>query len=92
MSTSFGTYNSGDNALYCTVRSVNMSNNVSFCSFTERVKEIIDVLKDLNRGVYKRTMVSSRKEGDEAEVGKLVTSYVLLLFPQIIKTKCKLGQ
>ncbi|CAB3986666.1 ATP-binding cassette sub-family D member 3 [Paramuricea clavata] len=36
--------------------------------FTERVKEIIDVLKDLNRGVYKRTMVSSRKEGDEAEV------------------------
>jgi hypothetical protein len=69
-----------------------MSNNVSFCSFTERVKEIIDVLKDLNRGVYKRTMVSSRKEGDEAEVGKLVTSYVLLLFPQIIKTKCKLGQ
>ncbi|XP_028400018.1 ATP-binding cassette sub-family D member 3-like [Dendronephthya gigantea] len=36
--------------------------------FTERVKEIIDVLNDLNRGVYKRTMVSQRKEGDEAEV------------------------
>ncbi|XP_046846152.1 ATP-binding cassette sub-family D member 3-like [Xenia sp. Carnegie-2017] len=27
--------------------------------FTERVKEIIDVLKDLNEGIYKRTMVSS---------------------------------
>lgn len=42
-------------------------------SFTERVKEIIDVLKDLNQGVYKRTMVSSRIDfGDEAEVGKLL--------------------
>ena len=39
------------------------------CSFTERVKEIIDVLKDLNRGVYKRTMVSQKKEGEEADVG-----------------------
>ena len=43
-------------------------------SFTERVKEIIDVLKELNRGVYKRTMVSSRKDGDEAEEGKFAAN------------------
>ena len=45
---------------------------VVFCSFTERVKEIIDVLKELNRGVYKRTMVTSRKEDNEADQGKFV--------------------
>ena len=35
---------------------------VLYCSFTQRVTTLIGVLKDLNKGVYKRTMVSSKKD------------------------------
>lgn len=33
------------------------------CSFTARITELMQVLKDLNQGKYERTMVSQQERG-----------------------------
>ncbi|XP_031550502.1 ATP-binding cassette sub-family D member 3-like [Actinia tenebrosa] len=37
--------------------------------FTARVSELMDVLKDLNRGVYQRTLIESKRTDDDEKMG-----------------------
>ena len=42
-----------------------------FCRYTSRVSELMSVLKDLNKGKYQRTMVTtaSQSKGDNGNSG-----------------------
>lgn len=44
--------------------------------FTARVSELMDVLKDLNRGAYQRTLINSRRTAEDDEKRGMVVVYM----------------
>ena len=43
--------------------------SVAFFRYTSRVSDLMGVLKDLSKGKYQRTMVSSQSKGENAKQG-----------------------
>ena len=52
--------------------------------FTARVSELLAVLKDMEKGVYQRTMVSAQP-GDTSEAGTHTHNHAHILFLLVIK-------
>lgn len=58
----------------CIIQSLTML--IDVVRFTARVSELMDVLKDLNRGAYQRTLINSRRTADDDEKRGMVVEYV----------------
>lgn len=58
----------------CNIQSLTML--IDVVRFTARVSELMDVLKDLNRGAYQRTLINSRRTADDDEKRGMVVEYV----------------
>lgn len=57
-------------------------------SYTERVSQLINVLNDLNKGVYERTMVKGEEKNDKKKVlkpnsGKIVYQDHIIKFENV---------
>lgn len=57
---------------YCVLLCSYDNNLFYVVRFTARVAELMNVLKDLNHGVYQRTLINSRRTDDDEKKGMLV--------------------